>query len=202
MSRINKRFEVIGELVDGKTVLDVGCVAHLASRADQQDWLHVFICARADSVVGLDFAEKEAEKLNRRGYDIRTGNAETIDLGQAFDCVVAGELIEHLDNPGLFLRNMWRHLRPGGTIALTTPNPFYPKRLFEIMLNGKAEVHPQHTMWLCPDTLESLLRRAAFERIDIIPFSNSEACFRIGRIPGNLWPWLHTNLLALARRPA
>lgn len=40
----------------------------------------------------------------------------------AFDCVVAGEIIEHVPNPDDFLRECRRVLRPGGTLVVSTPN--------------------------------------------------------------------------------
>lgn len=162
------------------------------------EWLHAFVQKQADSVVGLDFAESEIEKLRARGYDIRAGNAETVDLGEQFDCIVGGEIIEHLMNVGLFLENMKRHLKPGGTIVLTTPNPFYPKRQFEILFSGKADVHPEHTLWYCPQTLTYALRCAGYKDIEIIPFSNSHGLGAIGRLPGNMRPWFSTNLMAVA----
>lgn len=194
------RFRIIGELVAGKSVLDVGCVDHRAVRANRPEWLHAFVQERARRVVGLDVAEDEAEILNARGFDIRVGDAETIDLQETFDCVVGGEIIEHLENPGRFLRNMHRHLRPGGTIVLTTPNPFYPLRQLEILLRGRAKVHPEHTGWFCPQTLAYVLQRAGFEHVQVIPFSNSEAFFKLGRLPGQIRSWYSTNLLATARR--
>ena len=41
---------------------------------------------------------------------------------EAFDAIVAVEIIEHLENPRMMMREMWRTLIPGGTIILTTPN--------------------------------------------------------------------------------
>ncbi|MDN5715803.1 MAG: class I SAM-dependent methyltransferase [Janibacter sp.] len=41
---------------------------------------------------------------------------------QSFDCVVAGEIIEHVPDPDSFLREIRRVLTPGGTVVLSTPN--------------------------------------------------------------------------------
>lgn len=40
----------------------------------------------------------------------------------AFDCVIAGEIIEHVPNPDDLLREIRRVLTPGGTLVLSTPN--------------------------------------------------------------------------------
>lgn len=186
--------------ITGKRVLDVGCVGGLNwSDESRSEWLHEFVRTHAASVVGLDFAEREAKKLQQEGYDIRIGDAEKTDLGETFECIVGGEIIEHLMNVGDFLSNMKHHLAPGGTLVLTTPNPFYPKRQFEILFSGKADVHPDHTLWYCPQTLTYALKRAGFREINIIPFSNSHGLNAIGRLPGAIRPWFSTNLMAVAK---
>jgi SAM-dependent methyltransferase len=41
---------------------------------------------------------------------------------EEFDVVVATEVIEHLENPWLFIRELHRITRPGGVVVVTTPN--------------------------------------------------------------------------------
>ncbi len=43
-------------------------------------------------------------------------------LGASYDLVVALEIIEHLENPWSFLREIRKLLRPGGLLVLSTPN--------------------------------------------------------------------------------
>lgn len=40
----------------------------------------------------------------------------------SFECVVAGEIIEHVPDPDSFLREIRRVLKPGGTLIISTPN--------------------------------------------------------------------------------
>src|SRR5215510_15020370 len=98
----DERERVILEHVQGKDVLDVGFLDHFAAMSDGIDWLHGKTCAAARSVTGLDIASEELAKLPNR-YSFVVGDAHTIDLEKRFDCIVAGELIEHLENPGQFL---------------------------------------------------------------------------------------------------
>ena len=43
---------------------------------------------------------------------------------ESFDTIIAGETVEHLENPSQFLREAKVILKPGGTLLLSTPNPY------------------------------------------------------------------------------
>ena len=66
----------------------------------------------------------------RRWMAERDIEVEDVDLEReilphptaSFDRIVATEILEHLAQPGLFLSECWRVLRPGGILHLTTPN--------------------------------------------------------------------------------
>jgi hypothetical protein len=51
-------------------------------------------------------------------------DAQDFGLDQNFNTVVAGEVIEHLEDPGRFLACARQHLAPGGRIVLSTAQPF------------------------------------------------------------------------------
>jgi 2-polyprenyl-3-methyl-5-hydroxy-6-metoxy-1,4-benzoquinol methylase len=194
-----ERIKRITALVEGKHVLDVGCVDHHISKEPGPYWLHRHIREHAASVLGLDH-DCAAEALSAQGYEVVVGDAEDFELNRMFDLVIAAELIEHLNNPALFLACARRHLKEGGQLVLTTPNPFYPKRQLEILINGRAEVHGQHTMWFCPQTLEVMLSNAGFRDVEITPLNNNDALFGIGKLPSLFRDWFSTNLFATARR--
>jgi 2-polyprenyl-3-methyl-5-hydroxy-6-metoxy-1,4-benzoquinol methylase len=54
----------------------------------------------------------------------------------AFDVVVAAEVIEHLENPRFMIREIFRILRPGGTALITTPNNESWRSLAALLLRG------------------------------------------------------------------
>jgi 2-polyprenyl-3-methyl-5-hydroxy-6-metoxy-1,4-benzoquinol methylase len=195
------REAIIADCVKGKKVLDVGCVGNAAHGAVQPDWLHRLICEHAAEVVGLDIAAEAVALLREQGHKIICGDAETADLGRTFDCIIAAELIEHLSNAGLFFANMRRHLEPGGTLLVTTPNPFYPFRSLGILLRGATRVNPQHTCWYCPRTLENALARAGYQDVDVRYVNYTARFWGLAGFPRHLRRWFCTNILALARKP-
>ncbi|MBW8708301.1 MAG: methyltransferase domain-containing protein [Alphaproteobacteria bacterium] len=59
------------------------------------------------------------------------------ELHQKFDCVVALEIIEHLENPRHMLRQCFKALRPGGLLVLSTPNIEQPISLAQFVRSGQ-----------------------------------------------------------------
>jgi 2-polyprenyl-3-methyl-5-hydroxy-6-metoxy-1,4-benzoquinol methylase len=150
------RYEIIKTLVKGKDVLDLGCVNHDAKTESDEFWLHKFLIKHAKKVTGLDNDKKELEKLNRKGYRIIYGDAENFDLKKKFDVVVAGELIEHLSNPGNFLQSCKRNLKDDGIIIITTPNAFSFRNHLRGVFGGVVPTNDEHTFWFTPITLKRL----------------------------------------------
>jgi 2-polyprenyl-3-methyl-5-hydroxy-6-metoxy-1,4-benzoquinol methylase len=159
---LRDRFEVVRPLIVGGSVLDLGC----ASRYGRPDWLHGLIADEVTDLVGLDINGTTVTKLRAEGYDVREANACDFDLGQQFDVVFAGELIEHLDNVGGFLTSVRKHLKTGGRFVLTTPNAFYVGN-FVYRLGGHGQVHPEHTCWYCEDTLRHVLDVSGYSDVEI-----------------------------------
>jgi SAM-dependent methyltransferase len=93
-----------------------------------------------------------------------SSQTRTPELPQRFDSVVAGELIEHLENPELFLKRYAAHLKPDGRIVLTTPYPFcLPNFTYALLRFPRTCTNPEHVMWFCPSTLHALSKRAGLD---------------------------------------
>ena len=57
------------------------------------------------------------------------------ELG-CYDMIVSCEGIEHIANPGLFLKSARKHLSPGGTVVVTTPNTWHAAARVKYFLRG------------------------------------------------------------------
>lgn len=154
------RAEFLTRLVVGPDVLDVGCTDHCV-RPTSPYWLHG-VLAKRFAVAGVDLSEDNVAQLRALGFDdLHVGNAEDFHLRRQFDTVIAGELIEHLSNPGRFLECAKAHLKPGGRIVISTPNPFCLMNwLYALAHFPKTCENSQHSLWLCPSTLAELGGRA------------------------------------------
>lgn len=157
-------FKEMLPLIKGKDVLDIGCVEHThEAKAINPFWVHNFLNDNSN-VLGIDILKDSINILNKKGYNMKEANAETFELKKKFDVIFAGELIEHLSNPGLFLQQSKKHLKKNGLLILTTPNTFYAPRAAGCMIkiNDDPEVNDEHTNWFSPSTIKTLLSREGF----------------------------------------
>jgi 2-polyprenyl-3-methyl-5-hydroxy-6-metoxy-1,4-benzoquinol methylase len=162
--------DLIAELSRGRRVLDLGCVNHRLERegAGPGAWLHERIRAQAAEVVGLDILESAVEVLRSRGYRAVAADAQDFDLGETFDVVVAGDLVEHLSNIGSFFVAVERHMRPDSLFVLTTPNPFFVGRFVTAFARNFVSVNREHTVWMDPKVMYQAVSRSGLE---IVAFS-------------------------------
>jgi len=105
--------EILKTVPRGITLLNIGCA--------QNPEIHYALSAGNKSV-GIDINKSGIAKMQKKGHDVRLGNAENYKLNQKFDYILATEVIEHLSNPGNFLDCSIKHLAKGGRMIITTPN--------------------------------------------------------------------------------
>jgi SAM-dependent methyltransferase len=113
--------------------------------------------------VGIDIDKPGVQEMTGKGYNVLLQDALEMDLGKRFDTIVAGELIEHLSDPGRFLERCLPQLKPRGIVVLTTPNPFSAMYMLMYLKNFTRAFNPEHTLWLCPQTLRQLAERCGFQ---------------------------------------
>ena len=100
-----------------------------------------------------------------------------------FDAVVAVEVIEHLENPRLMIREMWRLLNPGGTAIVTTPNNESWRSVASLLARGHFVAFSDSCY---PAHITALLRRDFTRIFQEAGFSAPEFYFtNDGGIPGN-----------------
>ncbi len=70
-----------------------------------------------------------------------------------FSAIIASEILEHLDDDGAALRELYRVLKPGGIVAITVPNANYPflwdpiNKTLETIFNRKIRKGPLAGIW-------------------------------------------------------
>lgn len=165
---LGRRHQLLQRFCAGKEVLDLGCVDHAVLSEQLDRWTHRHLAAVAKSITGVDILEPEVLKLREKGYNIQVGNVERLQMGRTFDVIVAGELIEHVFNQGLFLDSIKQHMHADSLLVLTTPNATSLSSFIEVLLFGSLKhVHPTHVLWHDSNTIAQLLEAHGFEVVEL-----------------------------------
>lgn len=118
-------------------------------------------------VHGIEVSASAVEHARAHHPNVLQGRLEDAGYADAFfDVVIASELLEHLDNPTVFLAEILRILRPGGVLWATTPHG----RGVSARLLGTewSVVHPpDHLQLFSVHGAHALMRRAGFRRTRI-----------------------------------
>jgi 2-polyprenyl-3-methyl-5-hydroxy-6-metoxy-1,4-benzoquinol methylase len=117
--------------LNAKDILDVGCARGLFGELLKK--------RQPCRVTGIDTDEKLLSFARHRLDSVILGDIEEIIRGDSvglYDCIVCGDLIEHLNNPWETVKGMKKHLRKGGLLVASTPNINNWAIIYE-MLHGK-----------------------------------------------------------------
>jgi len=164
------RKQVILSFISGLSgkldILDVGC-----------GWcvLSAYLARQGHRVTGVDNDEsalKSASQTIARyaaGVTLKQCDAQHLDLlAQCFDLVIWEEMLEHLDQPLLALREGWRVLRPQGRIILSVPNSESPRyKIFQLLGLGRLLISSHHKHNFNRKSIGTLVRQAGFRIISL-----------------------------------
>lgn len=158
MTKIYKnKTELINNLIKKTdTVLDVGFWGQGVD-FNNDNWVHNLLLNRSEKVYGIDIDFDEAKFPNTERY--LKSSAEKFDFGVKFDVIFAGDVIEHLSNPGMFLESCSKNLKDGGRLIITTPNCFNLFNLAEKISKFEPTVNEDHTCYYNGKTIKQLLRK-------------------------------------------
>jgi SAM-dependent methyltransferase len=140
--------------------LDIGCGPGFFLEAAQ---------ARGYDAFGLDPSEYIVKAAGGKfGERIKLGVIESADYpADEFDLVVAFDTFEHVYHPLEWLSAVRRVLKPGGLLAITTPDPTSPLA----KISGKKWVSfklPEHVFYWSPATIRRVLAEG-WEVLEIRP---------------------------------
>jgi SAM-dependent methyltransferase len=142
-----RRLRLMASFVSGRSVLDLGFAQ------SPSPYLARFETTGLDLELPPELPAGYAEQIKG---DVMT-LSHHLD-GRRFDCVLCGELIEHLERPYDFLRGLREVVTPGGRLVLTTPNPIgVPTLWFELTRSHRRFYTSDHRFYFTPRWVERML---------------------------------------------
>lgn len=126
-------------------------------------WPHKQLKDRAADVYGIDIVYDESIIPEADRHKYQKAAAENFHFDKKFDVIFAGDLIEHLVNPGLFFDNAKAHLAPGGKLIMTTPNTFNLFVMAGKLTRPEPPTNADHTFYFNRRTMSTLLDKCGFE---------------------------------------
>lgn len=113
--------------------------------------------------VGVEPSEFAVGLAKKKGLDVRQGVVEELDAAdESFDVVTMWDVIEHVNDPRASLAAAFRLLRPGGTLAINTPDS--GSLLARTLgLRWHLVVPPEHLVLFHQESLRRLLAESKFQ---------------------------------------
>ncbi len=171
-AKLVDRIDYLTGKARGRRVIHVGFV-DTGCRAMNQEagaWLHGHLARCATSLVGVDIDEAGVKEATDAGYEAYVVDCRDRDAIAAIglepaQLVIAGEVIEHLDDPGSFLSGLHNLLAPGGELVITTPNAYGLFNVFASLAHTEIN-HPDHVVMFTWRTLTNMASRHGWEPVE------------------------------------
>jgi len=171
--KLVQRVDFIKEICRGRKVLHLGCTnyPYTGDAIANEMLLHFELEKTASEVVGFDLDPRGLEILRSKGssnlFVADLEQLEKVSVEDTFDVIIGGEMIEHLSNPGSFMKGIRRFMRADTKLVITTINAYCAMRFLIYGVRGKGgrnePVHPDHVSYYSYKTLNLLLERHGLE---------------------------------------
>lgn len=168
-----QRVEFLKKIASGKRVLHLGCTnfPYTLDSINSGTLLHADLAEISAELTGFDFDQEGIDLLDTQGfselYRADLEKLEEVQLEREFDVIIAGEMIEHLNNQGLFLKGIQRFMGSGTKLVITTVNAYCAFRFAIYALRGRGgenePVHPDHIAYYSYRTLRKLIENNGLE---------------------------------------
>lgn len=186
-------------------VLDVGC---------SSGYLAGPLAERGATVVGIENDPLAAAAARNVCGEVLEGDVETMEFSftaGSFDLVLCGDLIEHLSDPGAFLRRVRPLLATDGRLVIATPNVAnWAMRLGLLVgrwrYTERGILDRTHRHLFTRKTLTETVTGAGFliEEWDLtapVPLIGTPRVERLAHAIAGAWPSLLAYQFILAARP-
>jgi len=172
------------EICSNKRVIHFGCADHIElidQKIADNRWLHKLLVENSSDCIGIDINKEAVDYItNTLHYkqvyclDIEKEKPDFLQTNQQWDYLILGEIIEHVDNPVLFLQRIMSVFKNHvNQIIITAPNAFNVSKLNGIK-HCRENINTDHNYWFSPYTLNRIVHKSGFSNIEFT-FANRVA---------------------------
>lgn len=137
-------------------LLDVGC---------GRGWFLQEALKRGWEAYGTEYSSTAVEICRNNGIQMKQGQLKASDFaGLEFDVITSFEVLEHINNPGEELSEIYQLLRKQGLFYCTTPN-FNSLLRYYLKENYNIIEYPEHLCYYTGKTLNKVVEQAGFKSI-------------------------------------
>jgi SAM-dependent methyltransferase len=106
------KVKLILKLVEGKSILDVGCGSGRLSKT---------LLDEGYEVMAIDTDSKAVEIAKKKGIRCFVADISVWQTDQKFDCIILGDVLEHIDEDRSAMRKIHGMLNPKGCMVVNVP---------------------------------------------------------------------------------
>jgi hypothetical protein len=163
ISKLPRRLDLLEDIAKNKRVIHVGFADHLPlikKKIEKRTWLHQRLVDSAAVCWGLDIDKKLVDYVRDEiglkevlQCDIVCDDIPNPLMGQKWDYMIIGEVLEHVDNPVMFITAIGEKYKGiVEKVIMTVPNAH---DLFNIrnVFRGVECINTDHRFWFTPYTL-------------------------------------------------
>lgn len=205
---VQTRLEFLLNRCKDKNVLHIGCCDHkplIKAKVEHHIWLQRLLEEVSKTCIGIDIAEETIEYVKEEHFSNNVYYGDVTDISVTnkipnidYNCVVLGEILEHVDNPADFISKLKSTLvqlnfPADGEIIISVPNLFKMQR---IGLRKPVEIiNTDHRYWFSPYTLAKVLIQGGIYPSEIIFVDQTFSNWYIDRGMNKIFPKLRKHIL-------
>lgn len=170
-NRLWDRTSCILGAVKDKNVLHIGCCDHIPlieKKIQNKQWMHGLLDENCKCAIGVDINKKAINYVNSRKFakntvyctDVSQNGGLDMIPDMDYDFIVLGEILEHVNNPVLFLEglsNNVKQLKCAKSVKyiITVPNVFSVQK--RIIRQNIEFINSDHRYWFTPYTIAKVM---------------------------------------------
>ena len=160
----DKSLGLLRSYIKDKKVLDIGCVGQVELWAR-----HEYIkTQKPNFLLGVDIVDADKDNFECKDFCKEEDAKYIYEKYGKFDIVVLFDILEHIDNTGLFIEHLRYIIDKNTLILISTPNAISEKWTTKMASQGQTQCNPDHVHWFDWQTLSHLFKRYGYESVQVV----------------------------------